>query len=305
MTIILYLLPHKTQGTVAVLSVVLFLLLLVAVWILLDSLWLRVGAALTLAIAVLIFSNYVWPTESITPLTRLNQIRPSFHNLAWYWFALFGCMVGIPLGMALQCRGRTLMKETIAERLYVRERQLNSAKTLKKRDDEKLQSVTDEFGRVLIGIGTSLDAYFAAINNFADSQLEAGKWRIDELTDKIKGSYAAKARLTLDQDSSLTIEQKETVLRELAAAAVTESNDGSEKKAAMTQSASRLKEKNQEIRRAYTAIENAWEQIAEAITMGMVGKNQAAELAKRLNFLEEETRRFVENINLSRNTNNT
>jgi hypothetical protein len=148
--IIFYLLPNKTPGLVFILLSLLFLLPTALMWIFWPKKKAWLGVIITVALfgLVVAFGSYAWPSEAPIFFAWLAPKIYFVRDLRWYWFLAVGAVLGIPLGMVLQHRGRTLMKETIAESLRVKELQLIAANRLRNEDKEIIQKLAGDVERL-------------------------------------------------------------------------------------------------------------------------------------------------------------
>lgn len=129
---------------------------------------------------------------------------------------------------------------------------------------------------------TALTAEFVAIEAFADASLSVTTWRLDELTGRIQDLYAKKARLALDANTSLTADQKEAILKDMANSISAESAQNETNKRKISELVTQLKVKDAELLAAQKEILDASKQLDEWVQLKKVDELLLARLGDKL-----------------------
>jgi hypothetical protein len=116
---------------------------------------------------------------------------------------------------------------------------------------------------------STLTSYFTVIENFTDAQLGITLARVDELTANIRASYARTLRLKLE-DTSLTPDQREALIAEVAKEIDADSSVNEQGKFKIAALVVALKEKHRAILADYGDIVAAQQQLDQYIQLKRV-----------------------------------
>lgn len=143
----------------------------------------------------------------------------------------------------------------------------------------------------------TLQSHFEIVEKFADAQLAVTNWRVDQITKGIQANYVKRTALLLDKDPSLTAEQKNKILADMASAVATDSAQNEMDKIRIAALVAQLKTKDAEIKAAYDEILASSRQLDEWVQLKKVDEVLAVRLTDKLKLSQDKLNKSFNEAN--------